>query len=93
MDIIIFASVAQTPPSDFKMADLSQSKVAIVLSGCGDLDGSNVHEVSAACSAITKMKDEVVLFCTKKIIWQNSLRKDSASMSSTLHSGWCTRSA
>ena len=48
------------------MADLSGRKVAIVLSGCGYIDGSDVHEVSAACSAITKMKGEVVFFAPKK---------------------------
>ena len=48
------------------MADLSNSKIAIVLSGCGYLDGSDVHEVSAACSAITEMQGEVVFFAPLK---------------------------
>ena len=30
------------------------SEVAIVLSGCGVFDGTEIHEVSAACAALSR---------------------------------------
>jgi enhancing lycopene biosynthesis protein 2 len=36
--------------------------VAVVLSGCGVFDGTEVHEVSAACAAISRSGAEVAFF-------------------------------
>ena len=41
-------------------------KVAVVLSGCGVYDGSEVHEASAACVAISRAGKEVVFYAPNK---------------------------
>jgi len=37
-------------------------KIAVILSGSGVFDGSEVHETSAACVAISKAGKEVVFY-------------------------------
>ena len=75
------------------MVDLSGRKVAIVLSGCGFADGSDVHEVSAACSAITKMKGEVVFFAPRKLFtpingYENGGLEDHDGVKRAGEAGW-----
>ena len=40
-------------------------KVAVVLSGCGVYDGSEVHEAAACLAAITRHHAEPVVFAPK----------------------------
>ena len=58
---------------------MSSGKVAVVLSGCGVFDGSEVHETAAACAELArqgktpvffapdkKMYHEVILYATRR---------------------------
>ena len=41
-------------------------KIAVILSGCGVYDGSEVHEASAACSAISRAGKKAVFYAPDK---------------------------
>ena len=41
-------------------------KIAVILSGCGVYDGSEVHEASAACSAISRAGKKAGLYAPDK---------------------------
>jgi len=41
-------------------------KIAVILSGCGVYDGSEVHEASAACTAISRAGKKVVFYAPDK---------------------------
>lgn len=43
-------------------------KVAIILSGCGVFDGSEIHEASAACGAVTRSGKKVVFYAPDKTL-------------------------
>lgn len=45
---------------------MTEGKIAVVLSGCGVFDGSEVHETSAACAAITRAGKKVAFYAPDK---------------------------
>lgn len=45
------------------------SEVAIVLSGCGVFDGTEIHEVSAACAALSRAGKKQVFFAPDKVLF------------------------
>jgi len=61
------------PPQStlLRMAQLSTSsitnaKIAVILSGCGVYDGTEVHEASAALAALSRAGAEVTMFAPDK---------------------------
>ncbi len=44
-----------------------EMSVAVVLSGCGVFDGSEIHESSAACVALARAKKTPVFFAPDKV--------------------------
>ena len=42
-------------------------KVAVVLSGCGVFDGTEVHEAAAVCSALTRAGLKVAFYAPTKV--------------------------
>ena len=53
-------------------------KIAVVLSGCGVYDGSEIHETAAAMAALTRGGAEVI-FINVILILSNWQRKDTKS--------------
>ena len=47
----------------------SENDVAVVLSGCGVFDGSEVHEASAVCVALTRCGKTPVFFAPDKTLY------------------------
>lgn len=45
------------------------NKVAVVLSGCGVFDGSEIHEASAICVALTRLGKTPVFFAPDKSLF------------------------
>ena len=41
-------------------------KIAVILSGCGVYDGSEVHEASAACTAISRAGKKIAFYAPDK---------------------------
>jgi len=50
--------------------NMSSGKVAVVLSGCGVYDGTEVHEAAAVCSALTRQGKKVVFYAPSKDQYQ-----------------------
>ena len=47
-------------------AKMSTGKVAVVLSGCGVNDGTEVHEAAAVCSALSRAGKTPVFYAPTK---------------------------
>eukprot|EP00095_Tigriopus_kingsejongensis_P011088 maker-scaffold545_size140784-snap-gene-0.22 protein:Tk11088 transcript:maker-scaffold545_size140784-snap-gene-0.22-mRNA-1 annotation:"es1 protein mitochondrial-like" len=46
--------------------DMGDDNVAVILSGCGVFDGTEIHEVAAACAALTKAGKNPVFYAPDK---------------------------
>ena len=42
------------------------SQVAVILSGCGAFDGTDIHEASAVCVALTRLGKKPVFYAPQK---------------------------
>merc|ERR1719500_2586303 len=53
---LLQSSIRQTPflASHLSTSSALQAKIAVVLSGCGVYDGSEIHETAAAMAALTR---------------------------------------
>ena len=58
----LFKESLSTTPGFFPIYQKMTDKIALILSGSGVYDGTEVHEASAACVAISRAGKEVVFY-------------------------------
>jgi enhancing lycopene biosynthesis protein 2 len=76
-----------TQQSSLSPASLSPKKVALILSGCGYLDGSEITETVSALICLAELKAEVVFFAPETSVSQEkALLESTMPQSSTLQS-------